>query len=303
MFSILLLASSCLSLTLAATIQVHNAHDLTNALSHVKPGDTIHLADGEYHGSFKAHVAATAEKPILMTGTRKATLSSTSYGFHLEGVSHWTLKGFTIHNSKKGLVLDGSSHNTLDGLEVAHISEEGVHFRKGSSDNLLTNSHIHHTGLKSPGFGEGVYIGSAVSHWENTHTPDRSDRNRIEHNQIGPNVGAESIDVKEGTCCGVISTNHFDGTGMSGVHFADSWIDLKGDKYTVEHNEGVHSVKDGIQVHHQAPAMEGLKTIGLLGGCHNKLIGNKCSQIHGKCVVVESPHTILHANDCPNEVK
>lgn len=158
MFSILLLASSCLSLTLAATIQVHNAHDLTNALSHVKPGDTIHLADGEYHGSFKAHVAATAEKPILMTGTRKATLSSTSYGFHLEGVSHWTLKGFTIHNSKKGLVLDGSSHNTLDGLEVAHISEEGVHFRKGSSDNLLTNSHIHHTGLKSPGFGKPMKL-------------------------------------------------------------------------------------------------------------------------------------------------
>src|SRR5699024_5063009 len=138
--------------TSASTLHVHNAAELTNALNHVKPGDTIQLADGEYHGTFKAHVTGTAEKPIILTGTRKALISSTSYGFHLEGVNYWILKGFTIHNSKKGLVLDKSNHNTLENIEVAHISEEGVHFRKDSSDNLLANSYIHHTGLKSPGF-------------------------------------------------------------------------------------------------------------------------------------------------------
>lgn len=301
--SLFLVATLALSVS-ASTHQVHTAAQLATALSQVKAGDTIQLADGEYHGSFKAHSSGTAKKPILLTGSRKAMLSSTSYGLHLEGCSHWELKGFTIHNSKKGLVLDKSSHNTIDSIEVHNINEEGVHFRKDSSDNVLRNSDIHNTGLKAPGFGEGVYIGSAVSHWENTHKPDRSDRNRIEHNTIGPHVSGESIDVKEGTCCGTIANNHFDGSGMTGVHFADSWIDLKGDKYLVEKNTGTHSIKDGIQVHHQAPAMEGLKSIGLLGGCHNKIFHNTCSDIHGKCVDVTIAHsTVLHSNDCPNEVK
>ena len=90
---------------------------------------------------------------------------------------------------------------------------------------------------------------------------------------------------------------------MSGEHFADSWIDLKGDRYVVENNDGVHSVKDGIQVHHQAKAMDGLKSIGLLGGCNNVIRHQKCADIHGKCVAIEIKHnTVLHANDCHNEV-
>ncbi len=141
---------------LAATVHVHTAQELESALKHAKAGDTIQLADGEYHGKFVAsHVAG----PVTVSGSRKAALSSTSYGLHLEGCSHWTLKGFTIHSSKKGLVLDGSSHNTIEDIEVHHIEDEGVHFRKGSSDNLITGSHVHHTGLKQPGFGEGMYVG------------------------------------------------------------------------------------------------------------------------------------------------
>jgi len=35
---------------------------------------------------------------------------------------------------------------------------------------------------------------------------------------------------------------------MSGENYADSWIDLKGDNYTIEDNTGNHSLLDGIQV-------------------------------------------------------
>jgi hypothetical protein len=35
---------------------------------------------------------------------------------------------------------------------------------------------------------------------------------------------------------------------MSGEHHADSWIDVKGDNYTIEDNTGNHSLLDGIQV-------------------------------------------------------
>jgi hypothetical protein len=86
-----------------------------------------------------------------------------------------------------------------------------------------------------------------VSHWPNN-SPDHSDRNQILNNKIGPNVAAEEIDIKEGSCCGIIRGNTFDGTGMSGENYADSWIDVKGDKYTIEDNTGNHSLLDGIQV-------------------------------------------------------
>src|SRR5699024_1648178 len=118
MFSLLFICFSLAVSAYAGTITVHNSAELTNALSHVKPGDTIQLADGEYHGVFKAHVSGSSDHPIRLSGTKKAQLSSSSYGLHLERVSYWTLKGFTIHNSKKGLVLDHSSHNNIDDLEV-----------------------------------------------------------------------------------------------------------------------------------------------------------------------------------------
>jgi len=143
-----------------------------------------------------------------------------------------------------------------------------------------------------------------VSNWE-ANKPDHADRNKILNNRIGPNVAAESIDIKEGTCCGTISGNHFDGTGMKGENSGDSWIDLKGDKYTIENNEGVNSLTDGIQVHHVGNSLSGLRADGngLLSGCHNKIQHQKCSNIHGKCVAVDIQHnTVVQANDCPNEV-
>ena len=68
------------------------------------------------------------------------------------------------------------------------------------------------------------------------------------NNKFGPNITAEAIDIKEGTCNGTIIGNIFNGTGMSGQNFADSWIDVKGYNYVIENNTGDHSLRDGIQV-------------------------------------------------------
>lgn len=35
---------------------------------------------------------------------------------------------------------------------------------------------------------------------------------------------------------------------MKGEHDADSWVDVKGDKYDIQDNTGTHSFKDGFQV-------------------------------------------------------
>jgi len=106
-----------------------------------------------------------------------------------------------------------------------------------------------------------VYIGQDYGKWISPSEPDKCDRNIIRNNIIGP-CGGENIDIKEGTCCGSIQGNTFDGTGMSKVNFDDSWIDVKGDDYTIVDNVGVFSIKDGIQVRTHMPE-------GGVSGCRN----------------------------------
>ncbi|GAA3305692.1 hypothetical protein [Nonomuraea dietziae] len=105
-----------------------------------------------------------------------------------------------------------------------------MHFRRSSADGVIQNSRITHTGLVQPGYGEAVYIGSAGSNWGchgNSGGADRSDRVKVLNNQLGPQVTAEHVDVKEGTFDGVIRGNTFNGTGLSGQNSADSWIDAR----------------------------------------------------------------------------
>ncbi|CAG2170335.1 unnamed protein product, partial [Oppiella nova] len=88
------------------------------ALSSVAPGDTINMADGLYKGSvFTGTTSGKSGSPITLTGSRKAVLTGTQYGFWLKA-DWWVLKGFTVANSPKGVMLEGANHNVLDGLEV-----------------------------------------------------------------------------------------------------------------------------------------------------------------------------------------
>lgn len=239
-------SSSCDPYAKSGVTEVSTAAALKTALAKAKPGMLIQLANGTYKGNFVASTSGSAKLPIALCGGASAVIqSSGGYGVHLQG-NYWVLSGFTVTGAEKGIVLDGASNNVLTGLTVTKIEQEGVHFRAASSHNVLRSSHVSYTGQKSPGFGEGVYIGSAESNWKGG--PDKSDDNQVIDNTID-HTGAENIDIKEGTTGGLIQGNHFDGTGMSGANYADSWIDVKGNGYTVEDNVGVASLTDGFQVH------------------------------------------------------
>ena len=70
------------------TIPVSSAGELAKALTSAKPGDTIRLAPGTYHGSFVATAKGTANAPITLTGTADSVLSNDSgYGLHLDGAA------------------------------------------------------------------------------------------------------------------------------------------------------------------------------------------------------------------------
>ncbi|WP_083933120.1 discoidin domain-containing protein [Kribbella catacumbae] len=245
-----------------SVVDVSTAAQLQAALANAQPGQTIRLASGQYRGSFLTQRAGSAAAPITLTGPPTAVLINdgpsgtapscpaptsgwdSGYGLWLFGAPYWKLTGFTVQESKKGIVLDNSHHVTIDGVSVHHTDEEAVHFRRSSADGVIKNSKITDAGLVQKGYGEGVYLGSAGSNWGchgNSGGVDKSDRVQVLDNQLGPNIAAEAIDVKEGTTGGVIRGNTFDGRGISGENSADSWVDVKGFGYVIENNTATFS--------------------------------------------------------------
>lgn len=238
-----------------ASVSVSTASQLSAALAQAKPGDTITLASGTYTGKFVAAAAGTSTAPITIVGSRAATLTTGStgsgYALHVTG-ANWRLTGFSIATAAKGLVLDNSDGTVIDGLDIGSIGQEALHVRTGSSSVTIRNSLIHDTGLTSAAYGEGIYVGSANSNWASitgsSSTPDRSDAVLIENNTIR-NTTAEGIDIKEGTTGGRVLGTTFDRAGYSGENYADSWIDVKGNDYTISGNTGRTALLDAFQVH------------------------------------------------------
>lgn len=240
----------------SGVVSVTDGASLENALAAAQPGTHIALAAGVYTSrhQFTISTACTAAAPCVLSGSRSAVLDGGGldghYGLHLQGAAYWTVQGVTVDNASKGVVLDASSHNVLASLAVHDIGDEGIHLRDFSSHNVVRNSIVHATGLGSPQYGEGIYIGSAVSNW-GTYSggkPDRSDWNQIRGNRVYA-TGAESVDIKEGTSHGTLTRNSFDGAGMSGQNSADSWVDVKGNYWRITSNTGAHALQDGFQTH------------------------------------------------------
>ncbi|MFF1833320.1 right-handed parallel beta-helix repeat-containing protein [Streptomyces sp. NPDC058231] len=249
-----LLATGGLALTSAATagaaattvVEVSTAAQLKAALAAAAPGDTIRLADGTYTGNFKATVPGTAAARITLTGSAAAVLTASGgYGLHLNGASYWTVQGVTVTGGQKGIMADTAEGVVIDSVTVHDLDMEGVHFRKSSADGVIKNSRIYDTGHDGRGMGEGVYVGTAGD------LTDRSDQVQILNNTIGPGVGGENVDIKEGTTGAKIIGNTFDGSGLTGANYDDSWVDVKGNDVLVEGNTGSRTTNNGYETHTQ----------------------------------------------------
>ncbi|GAA2989188.1 right-handed parallel beta-helix repeat-containing protein [Streptomyces fulvorobeus] len=230
----------------AAVIDVATTAQLKSALLAAAPGDTIRLADGTYTGNFKAVTPGTSSARITLTGSSRAVLTAGGgYGLHLNGASYWTVQGVTVTGGQKGIVTDAANSVVIDSVTVHDLDMEGVHFRRSSRDGILRNSHIHDTGHDGRGMGEGVYVGTAGD------LTDRSDHVQILGNVIGPGVGGENIDIKEGTTGARIIGNTFEGSGLTGANYDDSWVDVKGNDVLVEGNKGSRTTNNGYETHTQ----------------------------------------------------
>lgn len=242
-------------------MNVATASQLSAALNNAVAGQTIQLASGTYVGTFTLARSGTSSARITISGPSTAVIQGTSvgggYGLHLDHSSYVTVRGLTLTNAQKGIIGDGVTNVLIDGVTVHDVGMEGIHLRSFSSNNTIQNSHVFSTGLSSPGFGEGLYVGSANSNWASYSggQPDASNDNKLLNNTLGPNVAAECIDIKEGTTGGLVQGNHFDSTGITGQNFADSWIDVKGNNWQIVGNTGTNPsgslLVDGIQTHVQ----------------------------------------------------
>jgi nitrous oxidase accessory protein NosD len=232
-------------------VDVTTADDLQRALDEATPGRVIRLADGRYAGNFVATAKATADQPIRVCGNRSAVLdggvTDGNYTLHLSGAAYWQVTGLTVTGGQKGVMVDAGVGNRIEGLLVTSTGDEAIHLRSVSTDNVITGNTVRDTGLRKPKYGEGIYVGSAESNWCQVSAcqPDRSDRNLIEGNDIAGTT-AEPVDIKEGTTGGTLRGNHFDGAAMVE---SDSWVDVKGNGWTIEGNTGAHTPADGFQVH------------------------------------------------------
>lgn len=239
----------------APNVQVSTAAQLRTALNDAAPGAVIGLADGEYDGTFTATASGAAEAPIWLCGGPGAVLRGTGTDggtvLHLDGTRYWRVVGFTVREGQKGVMADRTRDTVLQDLTVTGIGDEAVHLRTNSTDNVVRGLTVSDTGLRRVKFGEGVYVGSAVSNWCDITTcePDRSDRNVVVANTVA-RTAAESVDIKEGTTGGVLADNTFDGSGMRGD--ADSWVDVKGNGWLVQGNRGTTARRSGFEVNVQA---------------------------------------------------
>lgn len=225
------------------SIIVSNIDELYSAVKNAKAGDVIKIASGIYDVSsetISSEADGTENAPITLTALDKndppvLTGSTTEHGYvlHILG-DYWVLDSLICQNSQKGIVFDNSNHTIIQNCELHTFGMEAIAVRDGSSYCAVKSCYIHDTGLVKPGYGEGVYIGSAKS---NDNFDHDCDHNKV----IGctfKNVAAEHVDVKEYTTDTEISGCIFYGDGMAGENSAGSFIDLKGNDCYVHDNIG-----------------------------------------------------------------
>src|SRR2546421_565726 len=82
-------------------------------------------------------------------------------------------------DARQGLSAVGARHTLVDGLLVHDVGAEGIQFHGNSTDNVVENSEVRRSGT-------GITLG-----------PERSDRNKVLHNLVGPDVRAEHVDIRE----------------------------------------------------------------------------------------------------------
>lgn len=226
-------------------VECNTVDCILNAMKNAKPGDEIIIEPGTYvalekdntngraslffsakDGNANKPITIKAKDPLNPPILKGKEGRYDGYVMRITG-DYWQIKNLILEDGSKGLVFDNANNGLIENITVRDIGEEGIHLRDGSSNNVVTGCNVSNTGVKKPGFGEGLYVGSDKSQHNNPYNPD-CNNNTIENCIIGPYVAAEGVDVKEGTLNTIIRNCTFSAKGITGENSADAFIDLKG---------------------------------------------------------------------------
>ena len=234
-----------------ATATVTNRAQLLAALAAARPGSVISLKPGTYPGKYHVTAVGTTAAPIAICGPRSAVIDGgnpkADGGIKVNFSAHVLISGISVTRSQKGISVLNSRTVVIRGTHVHDIGDEAIHLKNNTTDSTVSGNTIDHTGLSEPGYGEGVYVGTAKSNWcaYTGCQPDRSDRNAVTGNTISA-TRAESIEVKEGTRDGYITANTVDGSSTDALN--RSVIKVKGNGWVVSSNKASDTPEDGVIV-------------------------------------------------------
>ncbi|MEZ4677550.1 MAG: extracellular solute-binding protein [Caldilineaceae bacterium] len=290
---------------------------IQKALDIVSPGDTIHLAPGDYFENITSQVAGRPAAPITIMGPADAILrgnGDASAGFYLTH-SYYTLTGFTIDGlhgdpttkdgyTQKLLYVQGTGvKQGVTGLRVLNMTfrnagGECLRLRYFAHHNEVAYSTFHVCGLLDFAFdeggknGEAIYIGTAPDQWADgknpTADPDQSSNNWIHHNSMDTQ-GNECAEIKEGGYGNVVEYNLC--TGQLDPDSAG--IGARGNDNVIRYNTIYNNVGAGIR-------LGGHDVGGIQYGIDNDVYGNYLSanQAGGVKIIVEPQRQI-----CSNQLE
>lgn len=254
------------------TVRVSTDTQLRAALSTVKAGDVIKLADGRYSKFAYDGARITGDKPtetnpVWICGSpntivNAGSISTSGNGLSITNASYLNVAGLNLTGGHRGINVTYSDHVTLTGNTVKKVGLEAIHLMNQTVDSTVVKNTIEDTGLLIGEYGEAVYVGTSEPNWDkfNKGLPDTSDRNRILNNTF-TRISGECIDVKSATSDGVIKGNVCD-AGFIGARDPEAlkhttnWIALRGNSWLVDENTFVttagrqvnKNVLNGIQV-------------------------------------------------------
>ncbi|MBF7073742.1 hypothetical protein ISG33_10070 [Glaciecola sp. MH2013] len=231
------------SLSQAATYVVDTVAELRQRLENAQNGDVIKI-DGNggnsgvytYTGSTYnlftldgwintapmflindvSNVTIEALNPSVKP-TLKGKGLNNNYVFYGQEVNGITIRNIKFTNSRKGVIIDRSNNIRFDNNDIFDIGEEAFHLRDGSDNAVISNNRIYNTGLIRANRGEAIYICNDRKKWNIFYQPSpvesdyrqNCDFAHIFGNTVGPNVGNNGVDVKEGTVGVYVENNTF----------------------------------------------------------------------------------------------
>ncbi|BCJ38639.1 hypothetical protein Athai_61420 [Actinocatenispora thailandica] len=223
-----------------------------HALDVAGPGSTVHLASGHY-----AQDAVTRYTDVTVTGPTDAVLTGGGSS-HVFQINHHqtTLTGFTIDGTNGGnyrnklIYADGADDLTITNMHLTNAGGECVHLIDSSQNSEVGDNHITGCGRYGPdpdtGYinGEGIYVGSALSHQQSLGITDASNGNWIHGNAIDTDGGSECVDIKEHSTGNIVENNTCTGVAEAG----SGAIDLHGNGNIIRKNTVDTNLSAGVRL-------------------------------------------------------